>query len=332
MCFNALEGYITHRERLAGLEELLASQVPRSASGSDESSRSTGVGDLRRVQDPGGNLGHLVTNLDTPGLDRGASLPGELLAPRHDGVTPVGGRLGRDLDHLSGLVGRQLEGRQAVEGLDDNEFHGDVGPLACSDTRETGELQVDVVLLLEVRRDGLLGTIVLGESEFLSRLQTKTAEGHDLVGCPVSDLELGSEEDFTESLNVVLRQALKGISLSGRSAKATSTGTTAASVGTATASTRTTTTTTETTVVATEEAFGDFDQRSRGDKGRVGSVELNGRNADRRSERPRQAANQMSGKSIMYKRSDRAYWAKPLATTAPFEMGTWSSMLKNRRS
>lgn len=99
----------------------------------------------------------------------------------------------------------------------------------------------------------------------------------------MGDLELGSEEEFTESLDIVLRQALKSISLSGRSAEATST-------GTATASTRTTTTTTETTVVATEEALGDFDQRSRGDKGRVGSVELNGRNPDRRSERPRQAA------------------------------------------
>jgi hypothetical protein len=107
----------------------------------------------------------------------------------------------------------------------------------------------------------------------------------------VSDLELGSKEDFTESLNIVLRQALKGITLSGRSAEATSTGTTASSVGTATATTRTTPTTTETTVVASEEAFGDFDQRSRGDKGRVGSVELNGRNPDRRSERPRQATN-----------------------------------------
>lgn len=95
-----------------------------------------------------------------------------------------------------------------MEGLDDDEFHGDVGPLAGSDTRETRELQVDVVLLLEVRRNGLLGTIVLGESEFLGRLQTKTAEGHDLVGSPVGDLELGSEEDFTESLDVVLRQTL----------------------------------------------------------------------------------------------------------------------------
>lgn len=112
----------------------------------------------------------------------------------------------------------------------------------------------------------------------------------------MSDLELGSEEDLAESLDVVLRQALESITLSGRSAESTTAGTSTATVATSsTTTTRSTSTSTETAVVASEETLGDFDERPGGNEGRVGGVELNGRVANSRSERPNRTRTMFSG-------------------------------------
>ena len=100
----------------------------------------------------------------------------------------------------------------------------------------------------------------------------------------MSDLELGSEENLAKSLDVMLRQTLESVILSGGSSESSTAGTTATSVATASTTSRSTSTSTESTVVASEETLGNFDQRSRSDKGRVGSVELDGRVANGGSE------------------------------------------------
>jgi hypothetical protein len=180
-------------QRLSSLEEFLASQVPGFSCGLDDSSRSTGVSDLRSIENPRRDFGKGLLDFDAPGLDSGLGLPGELPPPGHDSVSSIGGRLGGDLDHLGGLIGGQLERRQTMERLDGDELHRDVGLFPGDNARKPRVSQGDIVLGLEVLNDRLSGAVVLGEGEFLSGFESQSSKAPDLVGSSVSHPELGTE-------------------------------------------------------------------------------------------------------------------------------------------
>ena len=280
--FVRLTAKDAYGQRLSGLEEFLASQVPGSSSGLDDSSRSTGVSDLRGVENSGRHFSKGLLDFDSPGFDGGLGLPGELLPPGHDSVSSVSGGLGGDLDHLGGLIGGQLERRQAVERLDFDELHRDIGLFPGNNARQPRVSQGDVVLGLEVLNDRLPSAVVLGKGEFLSGLERQPSKAPDLVRSSVSHPELGAKENLSELLDIVLRQRLEIAGSSGRTAETTTTSTTSATITTTTS--RSTSTTSEATAVATEKTFGDLDEGSGSYKGRVSSVELDGRVSYSRSE------------------------------------------------